>query len=256
MRIYKDIFNGNRFLSMCCVLFCCLHLFFLLFMWILSEGRKLAWTISFFWRVAAPMIAMFSIWADLFLCYILFVCHRWRDVLWQLPDEADWGCHVRSDWQGEDELTSCQMLNVVKILSFFLFVVCFQEGWWSHSGGGQPICWGSRWGSWRRCRVWLRYCTRPQARWELRLPVQEGLPRLPQGVHEQVSGFPIGLSADFLMWCFVFRVVAKLNETNPGEVSTFKTKMNEVMKGVLTRYKDLQFFTGKFSGCAGVVVFI
>ena len=41
------------------------------------------------------------------------------------------------------------------------------------------------------------------------------------------------------------RLVAKLEETNPSEVDAFKTNMSKVMKDLLGRFKDLQFFTGK-----------
>lgn len=43
----------------------------------------------------------------------------------------------------------------------------------------------------------------------------------------------------------LFRLVAKLEETNPSEVDTFKTNMSKVMKDLLGRFKDLQFFTGR-----------
>ena len=41
------------------------------------------------------------------------------------------------------------------------------------------------------------------------------------------------------------RLVAKLED--PAEVETFKTNMSKVMKDLLARFKDLQFFTGNFS---------
>jgi hypothetical protein len=44
---------------------------------------------------------------------------------------------------------------------------------------------------------------------------------------------------------FSYRLVAKLEETAPSEVDTFKTNMSKVMKDLLGRFKDLQFFTGK-----------
>lgn len=40
------------------------------------------------------------------------------------------------------------------------------------------------------------------------------------------------------------RLVAKLEETQPSEVDTFKSNMSKVMKDLLGRFKDLQFFTG------------
>jgi hypothetical protein len=44
----------------------------------------------------------------------------------------------------------------------------------------------------------------------------------------------------------VFRLVHKLEETNPDEVSVFKNNTNKVMKDILSRFKDLQFYTGLF----------
>ena len=44
---------------------------------------------------------------------------------------------------------------------------------------------------------------------------------------------------------FPYRLVAKLEETAPSEVDTFKTNMSKVMKDLLGRFKDLQLFTGK-----------
>ena len=46
--------------------------------------------------------------------------------------------------------------------------------------------------------------------------------------------------------CSIIRLVAKLEETNPSEVELFKTNMNKVMKDLLGRFKDLQFFTGNY----------
>ena len=42
-----------------------------------------------------------------------------------------------------------------------------------------------------------------------------------------------------------FRLVAILEEKNPDQIDTFKTNMNKVMKDLLSRFKDLQFFTGE-----------
>ena len=39
--------------------------------------------------------------------------------------------------------------------------------------------------------------------------------------------------------------MAKLEETAPAEVDVFKGNMNKVMKELLGRFKDLQFFTGE-----------
>jgi len=52
---------------------------------------------------------------------------------------------------------------------------------------------------------------------------------------------------------YMKKVVEKLQETAPDQVDVFKTNMNTVMKDVLTRFKDLQFFTGESMDCDGMV---
>jgi len=47
--------------------------------------------------------------------------------------------------------------------------------------------------------------------------------------------------------CFsVPRLVQRLEEKSPDEVSVFKNNTNKVMKDILGRFKDLQFYTGLF----------
>lgn len=50
-----------------------------------------------------------------------------------------------------------------------------------------------------------------------------------------------------------YRLVAKLEETAPDQVEVFKTNMNKVMKDVLGRFKELQFFTGESMDIDGLV---
>lgn len=50
-----------------------------------------------------------------------------------------------------------------------------------------------------------------------------------------------------------FRVVAKLEEKAPDQVEVFKTNINKVMKDVLGRFKELQFFTGESMDIDGMV---
>jgi len=52
---------------------------------------------------------------------------------------------------------------------------------------------------------------------------------------------------------YMKKLVAKLEETKPDEVSVFKTKTNEVMKDIIGRFKDLQFFTGESMDCEGMI---
>lgn len=52
---------------------------------------------------------------------------------------------------------------------------------------------------------------------------------------------------------FIFRLVAKLEEKSPDQVEVFKTNMNKVMKDILGRFKELQFFTGESMDIDGMV---
>jgi len=44
---------------------------------------------------------------------------------------------------------------------------------------------------------------------------------------------------------YMKKVVEKLQEKDPDQVDVFKTNINKVMKELLGRFKDLQFFTGE-----------
>lgn len=50
-----------------------------------------------------------------------------------------------------------------------------------------------------------------------------------------------------------YRLVAKLEEKSPDQVDVFKTNMNKVMKDILGRFKELQFFTGTSMDIDGIV---
>jgi hypothetical protein len=52
---------------------------------------------------------------------------------------------------------------------------------------------------------------------------------------------------------FFCRIVAKLEENSPDQVDVFKKNINEVMKDILTRFKDLQFFTGESMDADGMI---
>jgi hypothetical protein len=52
---------------------------------------------------------------------------------------------------------------------------------------------------------------------------------------------------------YMKKVADKLQETQPDQVDIFKNNINKVMKDVLTRFKDLQFFTGESMDCDGMV---
>ncbi|CAL7939407.1 unnamed protein product [Xylocopa violacea] len=52
---------------------------------------------------------------------------------------------------------------------------------------------------------------------------------------------------------YMKKLVAKLEENSPDQVEIFKTKTNKVMKDILGRFKDLQFFTGESMDIDGIV---
>lgn len=52
---------------------------------------------------------------------------------------------------------------------------------------------------------------------------------------------------------YMKKLVAKLEETQPDQVEVFKTNMNKVMKDILGRFKELQFFTGESMEIDGLV---
>ncbi|XP_017885781.1 translationally-controlled tumor protein homolog [Ceratina calcarata] len=52
---------------------------------------------------------------------------------------------------------------------------------------------------------------------------------------------------------YMKKLVAKLEEQAPDQVDVFKTNTNKVMKDILSRFKDLQFFTGESMDIDGIV---
>jgi len=52
---------------------------------------------------------------------------------------------------------------------------------------------------------------------------------------------------------YMKKLVEKLQESKPDQVDIFKTNMNKVMKDILGRFKDLQFYTGESSDCDGMI---
>ncbi|XP_062558460.1 translationally-controlled tumor protein homolog [Armigeres subalbatus] len=55
---------------------------------------------------------------------------------------------------------------------------------------------------------------------------------------------------------YMKKLLVRLEETNPSEVEVFKTNINSVMKDLLGRFKDLQFFTGESMDCAGMIAML
>ena len=52
---------------------------------------------------------------------------------------------------------------------------------------------------------------------------------------------------------YMKKVLTKLEADAPEQVEVFKTNMNKVMKEILGRFKDLQFFTGESMDVDGMV---
>lgn len=55
---------------------------------------------------------------------------------------------------------------------------------------------------------------------------------------------------------YMKKIVERLQEKEPDQVDVFKTNMNKVMKELLGRFKDMQFFTGENMDPDGMIVLI
>ncbi|KAK1134623.1 hypothetical protein K0M31_007405 [Melipona bicolor] len=55
---------------------------------------------------------------------------------------------------------------------------------------------------------------------------------------------------------YMKKLVAKLEEQSPDQVEVFKLNTNKVMKDILSRFKDLQFFTGESMDIDGIVALL
>ncbi|XP_026314472.1 translationally-controlled tumor protein homolog [Hyposmocoma kahamanoa] len=55
---------------------------------------------------------------------------------------------------------------------------------------------------------------------------------------------------------YMKKILQRLEEKSPDQVDIFKTNMNKVMKEYLSRFKDLQFFTGESMDCDGMVAML
>jgi len=73
--------------------------------------------------------------------------------------------------------------------------------------------------------------------------------------HRLVESFAFGDKKSYTQYLkeYMKRLVSKLTETNPDQVDDFKSNMNKVMKDLLGRFKDLQFFTGENMDIDGMV---
>lgn len=73
--------------------------------------------------------------------------------------------------------------------------------------------------------------------------------------HRLQECFAFGDKKSFTLYLkdYMKKVLAELEKRAPDQISVFKTNMNKVMKEILGRFKDLQFFTGESMDCEGMV---
>ncbi|KAK0182887.1 hypothetical protein PV327_000974 [Microctonus hyperodae] len=73
--------------------------------------------------------------------------------------------------------------------------------------------------------------------------------------HKLVETFAFGDKKSYTLYLkdYMKKLVAKLEEKSPDQVDVFKSNMNKVMKDILGRFKDLQFYTGESMEIEGLV---
>lgn len=73
--------------------------------------------------------------------------------------------------------------------------------------------------------------------------------------HRLQECFAFGDKKGFTLYLkdYMKKVLAELEKRDPSQIDVFKNNMNKVMKGILCRFKDLQFFTGESMDCDGMV---
>ncbi|XP_053975016.1 translationally-controlled tumor protein homolog [Hylaeus anthracinus] len=73
--------------------------------------------------------------------------------------------------------------------------------------------------------------------------------------HRLQETFAFGDKKSYTLYLkdYMKKLVARLEEKAPDQVEVFKTNTNKVMKDVLSRFKDLQFFTGESMDIDGIV---
>lgn len=70
---------------------------------------------------------------------------------------------------------------------------------------------------------------------------------------QESFAFPDKKSYTLYLKDYMKRLIPKLEQDCPDQVEVFKTNINKVMKDVLSRFKDLQFFTGESMEIEGLV---
>ena len=73
--------------------------------------------------------------------------------------------------------------------------------------------------------------------------------------HRLVESYAFGDKKSYTLYLneYMKNVLTKLEADAPDQVEVFKTNMNKVMKEILGRFKDLQFFTGESMDVDGMV---
>ncbi|XP_011865985.1 PREDICTED: translationally-controlled tumor protein homolog [Vollenhovia emeryi] len=73
--------------------------------------------------------------------------------------------------------------------------------------------------------------------------------------HRLQETFAFGDKKSYTLYLkdYMKKLVARLEEKSPDQVEVFKTNMNKVMKDILGRFKELQFFTGVSMDIDGIV---
>ncbi|KAH0568321.1 translationally-controlled tumor protein homolog [Cotesia glomerata] len=73
--------------------------------------------------------------------------------------------------------------------------------------------------------------------------------------HRLVESYAFGDKKSYTLYLkdYMKKIVEKLQETKPDEVEIFKTNINKVMKELLGRFKEFQFFTGESMDCDGAI---
>lgn len=73
--------------------------------------------------------------------------------------------------------------------------------------------------------------------------------------HRLQECFAFGDKKSFTLYLkdYMKKVLAELEKRAPDQIDVFKNNMNKVMKEILGRFKDLQFFTGESMDCDGMV---
>ncbi|KAF5298441.1 hypothetical protein FQR65_LT01220 [Abscondita terminalis] len=73
--------------------------------------------------------------------------------------------------------------------------------------------------------------------------------------HRLVESYAFGDKKSYTAYLkeYMKKLVDKLQTNSPDQVDVFKTNMNKVMKDILGRFKELQFFTGESMDVDGMV---